>query len=160
MTTRKPRKPLAVLVGATCAGILCAQVPHFEGVMLRAYEDPIGIVTVCAGHTKTAMLGQAYTPEECAVILQEDLAEHAEGVLACAPTLEGQTGPLAAAVSFTFNVGVGAFCRSTMARKFNAGDIMGACAELSRWINAGGKPLKGLIKRRAAERALCEGATL
>jgi lysozyme len=154
--TSKRRKSLAAIVGAGCTAILCAQVPSFEGMVLRGYEDPIGIVTACAGHTKTAVLGKPYTPEECEVLLQDDLVEHAEGVLECAPTLEGKTGPLAAAVSFTFNVGTGAFCRSTMARKFNAGDIAGGCAELSRWINAGGKPLKGLIKRRASERAICE----
>jgi lysozyme len=157
MLTRKPRRTLIAVVGASCTAILCAQVPNFEGMILRGYEDPIGIVTACAGHTATAVLGKPYTPEECETLLQQDLVDHAEGVLACAPTLADKTGPLAAAVSFTFNVGTGAFCRSTMARKFNAGDIAGACAELSKWVNAGGKPLKGLIKRRASERAICEG---
>ncbi|HHG5564729.1 TPA: glycoside hydrolase family protein [Pseudomonas aeruginosa] len=41
-------------------------------------------------------------------------------------------------------------------RKLNAGDVRGACAELSRWVYAGGKKLGGLVRRRAAERELCE----
>ena len=43
-----------------------------------------------------------------------------------------------------------------LARKTNAGDLAGACAELSRWTYAGGRQLPGLIKRRAAEREMCE----
>ncbi len=139
----KPRRPLNI-------------VPQFEGTILRGYADPIGIVTACTGHTMTAVLGQPYTPAQCEKLLQDDLVDHAEGVLACVPTLGDKTGPLAAAISFTFNVGVKAFCGSTMARKFTAGDIAGACAEFSRWVYAGGKRLKGLVKRRQIERQLCE----
>ncbi|WP_370551208.1 lysozyme [Comamonas sp. CMM02] len=61
--------------------------------------------------------------------------------------------------SFGFNVGEGegAFCKSTLVRKANAGDVQGACAELSRWTYADGKQLPGLVQRRAAERQMCEG---
>jgi len=153
---KKPRKSLAALVGAGCTGLLCVYVPHFEGMVLRGYADPIGVVTACAGHTRTAVLGRPYTPDECEGLLLEDLAEHAQGVLRCAPVLEGRTWQLAAAVSFTYNVGVGAFCSSTMARKFNTQDFAGACAELDRWVRAGGQVLPGLVKRRQVERDLCE----
>lgn len=160
MTTAKPRKPLRSLVNASCAAILCANVPNFEGMILRGYEDPIGIVTACAGHTKTALLGRPYTPEECVILLEDDLAEHAEGVLACTPGLANHVGPLAASISFAFNVGVRAYCTSTMARMINAGLIVESCAQLDRWIRAGGKVLRGLIKRRATERAICEDPAL
>lgn len=150
------KKSLQAVVGSLCAAVLCAYVPDFEGVVLRGYKDPIGIVTACAGHTKTAVLGKPYTMEECLNLLQIDLIEHAEGVLRCAPILEGRTWQLAASVSFAYNVGVGAFCGSTMARKFNAGDFEGACAELDRWVYANGKVLSGLVKRRRIERDLCE----
>jgi lysozyme len=63
----------------------------------------------------------------------------------------------AASVSFAYNVGAQAFCGSTMARKLRAGDMPGACAELSRWVYAKGELLPGLVRRRAAERAMCEG---
>ena len=148
---------LKATVGAGAAALLLSYVPQFEGMVLRGYKDPIGIVTACAGHTKTAVLGKPYTRAECDRLLEQDLVEHAAGVLRCTPGLQGQTYPLAAASSFSFNVGVAKYCGSTMARKFNAGDIAGGCAELSKWIRAGGRVMPGLVARRAAERAICEG---
>lgn len=62
----------------------------------------------------------------------------------------------AAFLSFAFNVGDDAFCRSTLVRMVNAGDINSACAELSRWTYASGTQLPALVRRRAAERQLCE----
>lgn len=147
---------LVATVGAGAAGVLMMYVPQLEGVVLRGYKDPIGIVTACAGHTKTAVLGRPYTPAECNNLLVADLIEHAEGVDACitAPLTVGQR---AAAVSFAFNVGTSAFCRSTMAKKFNAGDYAGACGELPRWVYAGGKQLPGLVTRRQIEKDMCDG---
>lgn len=151
------KRTLQASVGAGAAALLLTYVPQLEGVILRGYKDPIGIVTACAGHTKTAILGRPYTAAECSALLDRDLVEHAEGVLSCTPGLKGQTYRLAAATSFAFNVGVSAYCRSSMARKFNVGDYAGGCAELSRWVYAGGRQLPGLVTRRATERAMCEG---
>lgn len=99
-------------------------------------------------------MGQTFTREQCEELLYKDLAKHADA-LQCikAPMTDGQK---AAFLSFSFNVGSQAFCGSTLARKANADDMLGACAELSRWTLAGGKQLPGLVKRRAAERQLCE----
>lgn len=151
------KRTLQATVGASTAALLLAYVPKFEGVILRGYADPIGIVTACAGHTKTAVLGRPYTPAECTELLEHDLVEHADGVLECTPALQGQTYRLAAVTSFAFNVGVAAYCKSSMAKRFNRGDYSGGCAEMSRWIYAGGRVLPGLVTRRATERALCEG---
>lgn len=63
----------------------------------------------------------------------------------------------AALYSFTYNVGVGAFSRSTLLKKLNAGDQAGACNELKRWIYAGGVKWKGLMTRREVEKAVCLG---
>jgi len=147
-------RPLYMTVGAAGAAILALYVPQFEGVILRGYRDPIGIVTACAGHTATAVLGRPYTREECETLLVEDLAEHAEGAMSCvdAPL---STGRAAAAVSFTFNVGVNAFCNSTFAKRLNAEDP-NACEELDKWVYAGGQKLPGLVTRRRTERAICE----
>ena len=123
--------------------------------MLRTYRDPIGIVTACTGHTGPELrMGQTFTKEQCTEMLYVDLLKHAQA-LECVkrPMSDGQK---AAFLSFSFNVGNGAFCSSTLVRKANAGDMPGACAELSRWTYAGGKQLLSLIKRRAAERKLCE----
>ena len=99
-------------------------------------------------------MGQTFTREQCEDLLYKDLLKHT-AALECVrqPMTEGQK---AAFLSFAFNVGNGAFCSSTLARKANAGDMPGACAELSRWTWAGGKQLPGLVNRRAAERQLCE----
>lgn len=149
-------RSLKAVVGTSCAALLLTCVPKFEGVILRGYKDPIGIVTACAGHTKTAILGRAYTRAECDELLAADLVSHAEGVNYCVK-VPMTTAQRAAFISFTFNVGVGAFCNSTMARKLNAGDYAGACAELPKWTYAGGRHLPGLVTRRATERAMCEG---
>ena len=82
--------------------------------------------------------------------------------MVCSPT-RCVVAPLAAneaaaLTSFAFNVGTDALCGSTLARKANAGAPASAwCAELDRWVFAHGVKLSGLVKRRAAERALCEG---
>lgn len=149
-------KSLQAAVGVSCAAILLSVVPKFEGMILRGHKDPIGIVTACAGHTATAILGKPYTLAECNQLLADDLIKHADGVNACVK-VPMTTGQRAAFVSFAFNVGTGAFCKSTMARKLNAGDYAGACAELQKWTYAGGRQFNGLVKRRAAEKAICEG---
>lgn len=149
-------RKLVAIVGAGAAAMLLNWVPYFEGTILRGYTDPIGVVTACTGHTKTAVLGRPYTPAECEALLLGDLADHAAGVEACV-TEPLTVGQRAAFVSFAFNVGVDAFCRSTLTRKANAGDMPGACAELSRWVYADGQRLPGLVTRRQIERDMCEG---
>ena len=58
-------------------------------------------------------------------------------------------------LSFSYNVGIGAFCRSTLVRKANSGDLRGACKELLKWVNAGGKRIRGLVNRRKDELRIC-----
>ncbi|UUC92453.1 lysozyme [Comamonas sp. C11] len=143
------------IVGAGAAALAVPLVKHYEGTVFSTYRDPVGIITACTGHTGPELkMGQTYTRQQCEEMLYKDLAKHADA-LSCvrAPLTDGQR---AAFLSFAFNVGDDAFCRSTLVRKANAGDFGGACAELSRWIYAGGKELPGLVKRRAAERQLCE----
>ena len=63
----------------------------------------------------------------------------------------------AAFTSLAFNIGVSAFCRSSIARKANAGDMAGACKAIGLYVYAGGRVVKGLVNRRKAEIELCEG---
>jgi lysozyme len=154
------RSRIARSVGATTAGILISFVPRFEGKVLHTYWDPVPIVTACVGHTDPSLrIGQQFTSEECDQMLSTDLVATADGVRECVKVPLSST-QLAAFVSFAFNVGVPAFCGSSMARKLDEQDYAGACAELSRWTMAGGKVLQGLVRRRAAERAMCEEGTL
>lgn len=149
------QQKLAAKIGAASATLLLAMVPVFEGYRGYVYKDPIGRLAVCYGHDdQTMTLGKRYSRQECDALLAEDLLKHADA-LKCIHT-QLTDGQKAAFVSFAFNVGNGAFCGSTLARKANAGDMAGACAELSRWTYAGGKQLPGLIKRRQVEREICE----
>ena len=149
------RNRLSLKIGAGATALAVPLVMLYEGTVLQSYRDPIGIVTACVGHTGPELrIGQRYTREQCETMLYGDLLKHADA-LDCvrADMTDGQK---AAFLSFAFNVGNRAFCGSTLVRKANAGDMSGACAELSRWTRAGGRELPGLVKRRAAERQLCE----
>ena len=149
------QEKLIATIGAGAVALAVPLVAKYEGTVLRSYRDPVGSGRAGTGHTGPELkMGETYTRQQCEEMLYKDLAKHADA-LSCVrqPLTDGQR---AAFVSFAFNVGEGAFCGSTLVRKANAGDIDGACAELSRWTYAGGKQLPGLIKRRAAERHLCE----
>lgn len=149
------KEKLIAAIGGAAVALAVPLVQKYEGTVLRSYRDPVNVLTSCTGHTGPELRdGQTFTREQCEEMLYKDLAKHADA-LSCvrAPLTDGQR---AAFLSFAFNVGDDAFCRSTLVRKANAGDIDGACAELSRWTFAGGKQLPGLVKRRAAERQLCE----
>lgn len=151
---------IAAASAAAVIGLASPLVMRHEGEIRHGYRDPIGIVTSCIGHTGPgAEMGRTYTHDECLQQLRTDLADHHAGLRAC---LKAQVPAHveAAFLSFAFNVGVSATCRSTAMAKLNVGDIGGACAELSRWVQAGGKTLPGLVKRREAERALCEGKVM
>lgn len=139
------------------AGVIALAIPvvaAFEGLVLRPYRDPIGKLTWCYGETRDRPA--EFTPANCQALLVSSLQRHGEAITPCLPERLPEH-VLAATLSFAYNVGPGAFCGSTMARKLKAGDIPGACAELSRWTYAGGKQLPGLVKRRTVERAMCEG---
>lgn len=157
--------PLPRLSGKTIAAITAAVgiaatsliIPH-EGKKNEAYYDPPKIATICYGHTKGVKIGDKATDVECNGYLKEDLRHSNEAVLRLVKV------PLndhvqAAMISFVFNVGEGAFARSTMLKYLNQGRIKEACNELPKWVYAtvNGKRvvLKGLVKRRAAEREVC-----
>ena len=149
------RGKLVAKIGAGATALAVPLVMLYEGTVLQSYRDPIGIVTAGVGHTGPELrMGQRYTRQQCEDMLYGDLLKHAQA-LDCIkqPMTDGQK---AAFLSFAFNVGNKAFCDSTLARKANAGDMAGACAELSRWTRAGGRELPGLVQSRAAERELCE----
>jgi lysozyme len=151
----------AKLIAALGAGAVALVVPlvmRYEGKVNATYRDPVGILTSCYGHTGPELRsGQRFTDAECAAQLDADLLAHAAALECIAQPTRLTDGQKAAFLSFAYNVGSAKFCASTLVKKANAGDMTGACAELSRWTYAGGKQLPGLVKRRRAERALCTG---
>lgn len=147
----------------TAIAVAATLIVSFEGMALRGYRDPAGIATKCFGDTSNVVVGRTYSEAECLAGFKAQLLRHGDGVLACVPQLADHPNALAASVSFTYNVGVGAFCKSAVARRFRAGEFKSACRAINQddlghpqWVRAGGKVLPGLVRRRAAERALCE----
>lgn len=152
------KKTLAALVGVIAAALLFTSIPAHEGEVLTTYFDPVGIATVCYGDTDPAMAipGVTYSRAECLRSLEKQLIKHAEPVLGCAPGVTASPEMTAAFVSLAYNIGTGAFCKSTVARKYREGDYQGTCAAIPMWNKAGGKVWPGLVRRRADERELCE----
>ncbi|EIN7571585.1 lysozyme [Salmonella enterica] len=144
--------------GAGAVAIAAAMLGGHDGLEGRRYipyRDVAGVLTVCDGHTgKDIIPGKRYTDAECDALLDKDLKR-----------VKAQVDPLikvsipeserAAFYSFAYNVGTGAFTRSTLLKKLNAGDHAGACNELKRWTYAGGRQWKGLVTRREIEREVC-----
>jgi len=133
-----------------------ALIRQAEGLRLSAYRCPAGIPTIGYGSTAGVKLGQAITAERAEQLLGEDVRQFEAAVsrLVKVPLTQGQFDAL---VSFAFNLGAKALGDSTLLRLLNAGDYSGAAAQFDRWVYASGKKLSGLVKRRAAERALFEG---
>jgi lysozyme len=116
---------------------------------------PGDVPTIGFGHTGPGVqIGQKITVERGLVMLLADADKHAQAVKRCAPVPMYQH-EFDAYTSLTYNIGAGAFCGSTVARRLNAGDYKGACEAILMWDKFKGKPLRGLTKRRQAEYKLC-----
>jgi lysozyme len=151
--TNKQRGLVAIIGAVATAGVFMLT-PRWEGTVATTYKDMGGVLTYCTGATENAIWGKTYTPAECRAQLDRDLARHAEGMMAClkVPTTDGQR---IAFTDVTYNIGVAAFCGSSMARKTNAGDARAGCNSLLLWNKVGGSEVRGLTLRRQAEREIC-----
>lgn len=131
-------------------------IKRHEGLRLKAYRCPGGKWTIGYGHTKDVRRGMVIARVHADRFLKEDVqdAEEAVNRLVEVPLTQGQFDALA---SFVFNLGVGAFSRSTLLKKLNAGDHRGAAGEFERWVYSNKRRLLGLVVRREDERALFEG---
>jgi len=126
---------------------------NFEGVRYKAYRDAVGVWTIGYGHTKTASPGMSITPAEAERLLRQDL-ERFEQAVRDRVTVPINQNQFDALVSFAFNVGVGAFRKSTLLKLLNQGNYEGAKNEFKRWVHGGGRRLAGLVKRRNQEAEL------
>jgi len=149
------RRGLLALVGAVAATALISFTPAFEGTELSTYRDMGGVLTYCTGATENAAWGKTYTPAQCRAQLDRDLERHAAGIAMCIPLARLTDGQKVAFVDVAYNIGVSGFCRSSMARRTNEGDMVSACNALLMWNKVGGKEVRGLTRRRHAERELC-----
>ncbi len=136
-------------------------IKSFEGLRLKAYIDPVGILTVGYGHTGPDVYpGLEISKSEAEQLLADDLRkrEASVGELVTVPLNDSE---FAALVSFVFNTGVGSLKGSTLRKKLNNKDYKGAASEFPRWVygTVKGKKvvLPGLVRRRAQERNLFLG---
>ena len=129
-------------------------IKQFEALRLNAYQDSVGVWTIGWGHTKDVYGGMKITEHGARQFLIDDLAIAAASVNRAIkkPMTDNEFG---AFLSLTHNIGVGAFAKSTAARKFNAGDKQGAAKAILLWnkITIDGKKIvsNGLVNRRADE---------
>ncbi|NBT59405.1 lysozyme [bacterium] len=129
-----------------------------EGYRGEAYEPVKGDVpTIGFGTTEGVEMGDKTTPERALVTLLRDANKFEKSVRKCAPVPMYQY-EFDAYVSLTYNIGQGAFCKSEIAKKLNAGDYSGACEGILRWDKFNGRPLPGLTKRRQEEYKKCLGS--
>jgi lysozyme len=133
----------------------------YEGLRTKPYYDPAHVLTVCYGETERQM--RTYSSTECFALLKDrQTADYAPSIAKCVPAFADPRHryAFAASIDASYNAGISAFCRSRMARAFNGGNWIGGCKLFSGWyatarINGKPTPLKGLQRRREAERALC-----
>ncbi|MBY0354715.1 MAG: lysozyme [Rickettsiales bacterium] len=132
-----------------------ALIQHFEGFQPHIYRCVGGYDTIGYGHVVRAheSFAQGITPREALKLLEEDVAQAEAAVdrLLAVPLSAGQFDAL---VSFCFNLGAGALQRSRLRQCVRRGEHEAARREFLRWIHAGGKPQRGLLRRRLAEATL------
>jgi lysozyme len=150
----------------------------FEGTRTTAYIDPVGVPTICTGHTGPEVkVGDTVTREVCNDLLAHDMGwafSELDQDVPNASALEPWTR--AAMASFIYNLGGPAFRTSPIDDLLRLGKVTDACDAMLPY-NMGpdydaktgkvkrdpktGKPLKkvyaGLMRRREAERHLCRG---
>ena len=126
-------------------------IKQFEGVRLTAYKCPAGVYTIGYGHTRGVKRGMKITEEEASVYLTADLLNSEKAVERYDSVYHWNQNEFDALVSFTFNCG-SANLRSLLRNgRRNRSQI---AATLPLYRKAGGKVIKGLERRRAAEKAL------
>lgn len=127
-------------------------VKSFEGCRLKAYRCPAGVWTIGYGHTAGVREGMEITQEVADMLLAEDLDRFEKNVSALVEGVALNPNQLSALVSFAYNLGVGSLQKSTLLNKVKANPCdPNIASEFLRWVRAGGKVLRGLVRRRNAE---------
>ena len=143
----------AISLSATA---LVAIVLH-EGYKDNAYIPLAGdIPTIGFGTTSGVKLGDRTTPEKALQMAIRDVQSYEGAVKSCVKVPLSQN-EYDAFISLSYNIGTGAFCKSTLVKKLNTGDYEGACKQILLWDKFNGKPLSGLTKRRQEEYKKCLG---
>ena len=126
-------------------------IKQFEGCRLKAYKCPAGVWTIGYGHTAGVKEGDTITQETAEAYLRNDLAKYEKAVLNYDGIYHFNQNQFDALVSFTYNCGTGNLKKLTQSGKITIAQIS---AKLPLYNKAGGVVLRGLQRRRAAEKEL------
>ena len=144
--------PQTPTLKTSAAGL--ALIADFEGCRLSAYQCSAGVWTNGIGHTAGVKPNTHISERQAAINLVEDVMRVEKGIARCMPVAMPQP-VYDAVVSFAFNVGVTAACKSTLAFFINKGKWWDACEQLPRWVFVNGERVTGLERRRVNELAYC-----
>lgn len=125
-------------------------IKEFEGCRLTAYQDSVGVWTIGYGHTSGVYAGMTIGQEQADSFLKSDVEAHARYITTYVTHSLSQN-QYDALASFCFNLGAHILKDSTLAAYLNQGNWTLAANEMKAYVNAGGVPLEGLIRRRNAE---------
>lgn len=134
-------------------------IKRFEGFQAAPYLCPAGVPTIGYGSTRwddgrpVTLQDQPVTEQEATRLLLLTLPQFERGVTGLV-TVELTQNQFDALVSFAYNLGLGNLGNSTLLKRVNARDFLGASDEFPRWVRSAGKILPGLVARREAERKL------
>ena len=148
------------LAGIATAGAV-ALVAGFEGFRSQAYlPHKDDVATIGYGQTyytngRKVQMGDRISEAVARTQLNDLIKRDFVAKMANCVKVPLNEGEFKAFVSLAYNIGAGAFCKSTLVRKLNAGDYNGACSEILRWNRSGGRVLAGLQKRRFKEYQIC-----
>jgi lysozyme len=147
----------APIVGLGISGIALVGLLVAEGYRDTAYIPVAGDVpTIGFGTTQNVRMGDKISVPQALNRALTDVQKF-EGAMKRCVKVPLHQYEYDAYLSLTYNIGEGAFCRSTLVRKLNAGDYKGACEQILRWDNFQGRPLRGLTIRREKEYKQCIG---
>lgn len=118
-----------------------------EGLSLTPYRDQAGVLTVCYGDTKDVHPHRKYTMAECNTRLKDAVEAHTApiGKYVAVPLTQGQYDALG---DFVYQFGEARFRDSTLLKRLNRWDCWGATEAFMDWVNVGGQPNRGVVKRR------------
>ena len=126
---------------------------QLEGLRLTSYQCSAGVWTIGYGSTRDVVPNMRITRQEAEDRLKRDVAKFEEAVNESVQVRLTQE-QFDALVLFAFNVGIGAFRKSTLLRELNKENYDAVPIQLARWNKVGGKVVRGLVNRRAAEIAM------